>query len=108
VAGAEHVLPAREPAPEEGGRQAAHQVHQRLFLPPGAGRQFTHRYHSCSGTFIRHIILTASRNVISSVGDPDPQEPHVFGPPVSGSISQRYGYGFGSFPFLSKVLSGLK
>ncbi len=31
----------------------------------------------------------------SSVGDPDP---HVFGPPGSGSISQWYGSGIGSFP----------
>ncbi len=33
--------------------------------------------------------------------DPDPQDPHVFVPPGSGSISQRYGYvsGSGSFPF---------
>ncbi len=38
-----------------------------------------------------------------SVRDPDP---HVFGPPGTGSISQRYGSG--SFPFLIKVLSGLK
>jgi hypothetical protein len=34
-----------------------------------------------------------------SVGDPDsepdPQDPHVFGPPGSGSISQRYGSGSG-------------
>ncbi len=28
--------------------------------------------------------------------DPDPPVPHVFGPPGSGSISQRYGSGFGS------------
>jgi hypothetical protein len=34
--------------------------------------------------------------------DPDP---HVLGPP--GSISQRYGSGAGSFPFLIKALSGL-
>jgi hypothetical protein len=39
-----------------------------------------------------------------SVEDPEPH-PHVFGPPGSGSISQRYGSG--SFPFLIKVLSGL-
>ncbi len=26
----------------------------------------------------------------TKVGDPDPQEPHFFGPPVSGSISQRH------------------
>jgi hypothetical protein len=40
-------------------------------------------------------------------GDPDPL---VFGPPGSGSVSQRYesGLGSGSFPFLIKMLSGLK
>jgi len=49
-----------------------------------------------------------------SVGDPDPepdpdlQDPHIFGPPGSGSgsISQRYGSG--SFPFLIKVLSSVQ
>jgi hypothetical protein len=46
--------------------------------------------------------------VISSVGDSDPQDPQVFGPPGSGSISQRYGSGSGSFSFLTNVLSGLK
>jgi hypothetical protein len=40
----------------------------------------------------------------STVGDRDPQDPDVFGPP--GFVSQRYGSG--SFPFLRKVLSGLK
>jgi hypothetical protein len=40
----------------------------------------------------------------TSVGDPNPQDPHVFWP--SGSLSQRYGSG--SFPFLIKVLSELK
>jgi hypothetical protein len=43
---------------------------------------------------------------VTSVGDPDPQNPHVFGPPGSRSINQRYRSG--SFPFLIKVLSGLK
>ncbi len=41
----------------------------------------------------------------SGVGDPDPEpdphDPHIFGPAGSGSISQRYGSG--SFPFLIKV-----
>jgi hypothetical protein len=32
-----------------------------------------------------------------SVGDPDPRDPHVFGPPGSGS-----------FPFLTNALSRLK
>ncbi len=31
--------------------------------------------------------------ILSSVGDPDPQDPHVFEPPGSGSISQMYGSG---------------
>jgi hypothetical protein len=36
--------------------------------------------------------------LLSSVADPDPPEPHVFGPPGSGSgsTSQRYGSGYGS------------
>jgi hypothetical protein len=44
----------------------------------------------------------------SSVADPDSQDPHFFGPPGSGFISQRYGSGSGSFSFLINVLSGLK
>jgi hypothetical protein len=43
--------------------------------------------------------------LFNSVGDPD-QDPHVFEPPGSESISS--GYGSGSFPFLIKVLSILK
>jgi hypothetical protein len=43
----------------------------------------------------------------TSVGDPNPQDPHVFGSP--GSISQRYGSGSGSgsgsVPFPINVLS---
>jgi hypothetical protein len=48
-------------------------------------------------TFIRvteHYIFLCGRSV--SVGDPDPQDPHVFGPPGSGSISRRYRAGSGS------------
>ncbi len=35
---------------------------------------------------------------IDSVADPDPPDPHVFGPPGSGTefISHRYESGFGS------------
>jgi hypothetical protein len=36
--------------------------------------------------------------------DPDPKDPHVFWPPESGSISQMYGSGSGSFPFPINVL----
>ncbi len=37
----------------------------------------------------------------TSVADPDP---HVFGPPGSGSISQRYGSGSGSFSHQAKIV----
>jgi hypothetical protein len=40
-----------------------------------------------------------------SAADPDP---NVFGPPGFRSISQRYGFGIGSLPFLIKALRGLK
>ncbi len=36
--------------------------------------------------------------------DPDPPGPHVFGPPGSGSISQRYGSGSGSFYHHAKIV----
>jgi hypothetical protein len=35
-------------------------------------------------------------DVQASVPDPDPPDLHVFGPPGSGSTSQRYGSGSGS------------
>ncbi len=54
-----------------------------------------------------NLRLEAPGILTASVGDPDPdtQDPHVFGPPGSGSISQRCGScsGSGSFPFLIKV-----
>jgi hypothetical protein len=56
-----------------------------------------------------HFHYAISTIVAVSVGDP-----HVFGPPKSGSISQRYGSRSGSgsssrsFPFLRNVLKGLK
>ncbi len=44
------------------------------------------------------IVLDDVDTVLASVADPDP---HVFGPPGSGSesesISQRYGFGSGSY-----------
>ncbi len=39
-----------------------------------------------------------------SVADPDPPDPPVFGPPGSGSISQRYGSGSGSFYHHAKIV----
>ena len=55
-----------------------------------------------------YLRTTVSNDVLaklplSSVWDPDPP---VFGPPGYGSISQRYGSGSGSFPFLINVFSG--
>jgi hypothetical protein len=35
--------------------------------------------------------------------DPDPSDPYVFGPPGSGSISQRYGSGSVSFYHQPKI-----
>jgi hypothetical protein len=36
----------------------------------------------------------------SSVENPDPQDPHIFAHPGSGSFIQRYGFGSGSGSFL--------
>jgi len=46
------------------------------------------------------VTCASGLRVAISVGDPVPQDPHVFRPPESGSIGQRYGYGSRSFPFL--------
>jgi hypothetical protein len=40
----------------------------------------------------------------TSVADPDSPDPHVFGPPGSGSTSQRYGSGSGSFYHHAKIV----
>ncbi len=74
---------------------------------PGGWHGRYHRFHClesapvCENSFLRYL----------RDRDPDLQDSHVFEPPGSGSISQRYsgsGSGFGSFPFLIDVLSGLK
>jgi hypothetical protein len=36
------------------------------------------------------VNIVSIRSLSSSVADPDQPDPHVFGPPGSGSISQRY------------------
>jgi hypothetical protein len=62
-------------------------------------------------TWRRRTVTSSLYKISTDVVDPDPEpDPHVFGPPGSGSISQRYGsgYGSGSYPFLLNVLSGLK
>jgi hypothetical protein len=45
-------------------------------------------YSYCSVSSMRHLLT-----VSISVADPDPPGPGVFGPPGSGSVSQRYGSG---------------
>jgi hypothetical protein len=37
--------------------------------------------------FIKVMRIRNPRKVVSSVADPDPPDPHVFGPPGSGSES---------------------
>jgi hypothetical protein len=57
---------------------------------------------SCAGSLIPYLLYDAYKKVKSKFRsvcvpdpeDPDPPDPHVFGPP--GSISQRYGSGSGS------------
>jgi hypothetical protein len=61
-------------------------------------------------------LLAAEGNTLVEVGenqrDPYLQDPHISGHLGSGSISERHGSGSGpgsgSFPFLKKLLSGLK
>jgi hypothetical protein len=48
----------------------------------------------CGSEFFYCICFYRSL-VFSSVADPDPPDPHVFGPLGSGSTSQRYGSGSG-------------
>jgi hypothetical protein len=55
-----------------------------------------------------HVLRVQQPKVASSVGDPDPQDPHdpnVFGPPVSGSGSISQKSGSGSFPFPEIMLA---
>jgi hypothetical protein len=53
-----------------------------------------------SRKYVRHCSGQGFRIIPIIVGHPDPQDSHVFGPPGSGSISQRYGSG--KFHFLIK------
>jgi hypothetical protein len=44
-----------------------------------------------SFSFIASKVKCPANFKSTSVGNPDPQDPHVFGPPGSGSVSQRNG-----------------
>jgi hypothetical protein len=50
---------------------------------------------------------SSSLDVFTSVPDTDPPDPHVFGPPGSGSVSQRYGSESGSFYDQAKIVRHL-
>jgi hypothetical protein len=50
-------------------------------------------YGSSRRLFKKTNFLTRSSLKKGRVPDPDPPDLHVFGPPGSGSISQRYGSG---------------
>ncbi len=61
--------------------------------------------------FSTAFVVPCLTTLVSQVGklkssvadpDPDPPDPHVFGP--SGSISQRYGSGSGSFYHHAKIV----
>jgi hypothetical protein len=88
-----------------------------LHLPTTMQKHFKGLCHSSFTILMDDSSLNESLTIPNAsapirVRDPDPdsQDPHLFGPPGSGSrsISQRYGSRSGSFPFLIDVLSGLK
>ncbi len=72
---------------------------------PGCGQAAQHGRRPA-----RALHQVPLHTLLASVEDPEPDpNPHVFGPPVSGSIGQRSRLGSrsgsGSLPFLIKVLS---
>jgi hypothetical protein len=62
------------------------------------------------GSLLSFRIQSIQKSIFVSTSfvDPDPNldpsDPYVFGPPRSGSISQRYGYGSGSFYHQTKIV----
>jgi hypothetical protein len=54
--------------------------------------------------WIRIRIWVRGSMPLTSVPDLDPPDPHVFGPPGSGSTSQRDGSGSGSFYHHAKIV----
>jgi|LakMenE18May11ns_1017448.scaffolds.fasta_scaffold9381435_1 hypothetical protein len=69
---------------------------------------FMYNLHTHSGSefFPSRIRKTGQIIGKTSVADPDPPDPHVFAPPGSGSgsTSQRYGPGSGSFYYHAKIV----
>ncbi len=57
------------------------------------------------GHFLSLTMMKKQTNIVKiSVPDPDPPDPRVFCPPGSGSTSQRYGSGSGSFYHHAKII----
>jgi hypothetical protein len=84
-----------------------------LHLPTTMQKHFKGLCHSSFTILMDDSSLNESLTIpnVSApirVGDPDPQDPHLFGPPGSGSRSVSQRYGSGSFPFLIDVLTRLK
>ncbi len=50
------------------------------------------------------VLKITDSNLFNTVADPDPSDPYVFGPPGSGSSSQRYGSGSRSFYHHTKIV----
>ncbi len=53
-------------------------------------------HHTAITIFMSDLSMVEKWLAETSVADPDPPDPHVFGPPGSGSTRQRYGSGSGS------------
>ncbi len=70
------------------------------FCPPGSGSVFKLRIRIQWSDWIRIQYGSGSETLIVS----DPQGPHVFRPPGSGSISQRYGSGSSSGSFYHPII----
>jgi hypothetical protein len=55
-----------------------------------------------------NMLTDCSVTVFVSVPDPDPSDPHVFGPPGSGFGSISHRYGSGSFYQQAKIKNNKK
>ncbi len=61
-------------------------------------------FYNLVSTVLSFAGMVGSSNVKTSVADPDPPDPHVFGPSGSGSGSTSQRYGSGSFYHHAKIV----
>jgi hypothetical protein len=87
--------PEPDPYPDESVLvRAAHASIKNL---KALGKFLGHRYQTFTLIGINiWLLIKVIKTLQASVADPDPPYPRVFGPPGSGSTSQRYGSGSGS------------